>query len=105
MTRYRATTKGNIPLTEEEEAEFIATQKFYALTQDKRVAESVRAERDYLLAETDWMALSDVTMSEEWAAYRQELRDISNQEGFPYNVIFPAKPSTLKEAENTEEVS
>lgn len=36
-------------------------------------------------------ALSNITNSK-WAKYRQELRDISKQEGFPYNVTFPAKP-------------
>lgn len=52
----------------------------------------IRAERDALLAATDWMALSDVTMSEAWATYRQALRDITSQEGFPASVDWPAKP-------------
>jgi hypothetical protein len=52
----------------------------------------VRAERDRLLAATDWMALSDVTMSPEWATYRQALRDVTEQVGFPDNVTWPIAP-------------
>jgi len=55
-------------------------------------ADEVRAERDRLLAATDWMALSDVNMSPEWIAYRQALRDLPQQEGFPSNVVWPTKP-------------
>jgi len=53
---------------------------------------NIRSQRDNLLSQTDWMALSDVTMSPEWVAYRQALRDITSQEGFPYAVIWPTKP-------------
>lgn len=55
-------------------------------------AASIRLERDRKLAETDWMALSDVTMSAEMATYRQALRDITAQEGFPHSVNWPTKP-------------
>ena len=53
---------------------------------------TVRAERNSLLADTDWMALSDNTMSPEWAAYRQALRDVPAQAGFPTDVVWPIKP-------------
>ena len=49
----------------------------------------VRNKRDGLLSDTDWMALSDNTMSPEMATYRQALRDVTAQEGFPYSVIWP----------------
>lgn len=52
----------------------------------------VRAHRDRLLAETDWTALSDNTMSPAMATYRQALRDVPTQEGFPYAVTWPSKP-------------
>ena len=55
-------------------------------------ASSYRAQRDSLLAATDWTALSDVTMSPEMAAYRQALRDVTAQPGFPDTVTWPAKP-------------
>lgn len=54
--------------------------------------DNVRAHRNRLLQETDWMALSDNTMSPAWASYRQALRDITAQEGFPYSVTWPTKP-------------
>mgnify|MGYP001416086933 CR=1 FL=1 len=46
-------------------------------------AEAQRAERNRRLAETDWMACGDVTMSEDWKTYRQALRDITKHENFP----------------------
>jgi len=56
------------------------------------LAKSTRAQRDEFLRETDWMALSDNTMTPAWASYRQALRDITAQEGYPYSVIWPTKP-------------
>ena len=50
---------------------------------NNRQAEAQRAERNRRLVETDWMALSDVTMSEEWRTYRQALRDITKHENWP----------------------
>ena len=54
--------------------------------------QAIRNKRDQLLAETDWMALSDVTMSTEMQSYRQALRDITGQAGFPTSVTWPTKP-------------
>jgi argonaute-like protein implicated in RNA metabolism and viral defense len=54
---------------------------------------NVRRRRNSLLAETDYMALADSTLTEEWAAYRQALREIPQQEGFPFEVEWPSKPS------------
>jgi len=53
---------------------------------------AVRNRRDTLLAETDWMALSDITMSSDVTTYRQALRDIPAQAGFPFSVTWPTKP-------------
>ena len=53
---------------------------------------NIRNQRDNLLQQTDWMALSDNTMTPEWSSYRQSLRDITAQEGFPFSVDWPAKP-------------
>lgn len=52
----------------------------------------VRAKRRTLLEETDNYAMTDRVMSEEMKEYRQALRDITSQEGFPYDVIYPVKP-------------
>jgi hypothetical protein len=64
----------------------------YQANLDAEAAKAVRSQRDSLLAATDWMALSDVTLSAEMATYRQALRDITAQEGFPHSVNWPAKP-------------
>lgn len=53
---------------------------------------SIRSQRDRLLAETDYLALSDTTLSPEMATYRQALRDITEQAGFPHEVTWPVKP-------------
>jgi len=92
MTRYYATPDGNVPFTPEEEAEWDAQVAEYAAGADDRAAQEVRTKRDSLLAETDWHGMSDVTMSTEMATYRQALRDISNQAGFPNEVNWPDKP-------------
>lgn len=52
----------------------------------------VRDKRNVLLSDTDWMALSDVTLAEPWATYRQSLRDITSKAEFPYAVTWPTKP-------------
>lgn len=57
-------------------------------------ASEVRAERNRLLAETDFYALVDNTMSIEMAEYRKELRDVSLQRGFPDKVAWPIKPNS-----------
>ena len=52
----------------------------------------IRAERDVLLASTDIYGLSDMTMTAEMLAYRQALRDITNQATFPESVDWPIAP-------------
>lgn len=93
MTRYHATPEGNVPFTAEEEAEWDAMQAESAASADDRKAEAVRSERDSLLSETDWMASTDVTLSDAWKTYRQALRDVPAQSDFPNNVTWPTKPS------------
>ncbi len=61
----------------------------YALA---RLASRRRSSRDEKLSQTDHYGLSDVTMSAEMATYRQSLRDVPQQDGFPQNVIWPTKP-------------
>ena len=51
----------------------------------------VRAQRDALLAASDYMALAD-RITDEWRTYRQALRDLPEQDGFP-DVTFPVVPS------------
>lgn len=93
MTRYHATPEGNIPFTAEEEAARDAEEAAWAAGADDRKAEEVRTERNQLLLQTDWMASTDVTLSDAWRTYRQALRDVPAQSGFPNNVTWPTKPS------------
>ena len=51
-----------------------------------------RAQRDKLLASSDIMALAD-RITDEWRTYRQLLRDVPTQSGFPSNVTWPVVPS------------
>ena len=54
----------------------------------------VRQQRNDLLSACDWTQLSDAPVnSSAWANYRQELRDIPEQEGFPWEVEWPLMPS------------
>jgi len=53
---------------------------------------AVRSRRDALLEQTDWRALPDAPNRDVWIAYRQELRDVPQQAGFPHNVVWPVKP-------------
>lgn len=57
--------------------------------EEAALAAAIRSERDSKLAPSDWMGLSDNTMTPEWAAYRQALRDVPAQEGFPHTVVWP----------------
>jgi hypothetical protein len=55
------------------------------------MAPQVRAQRDTLLAESDAMALAD-RITADWTTYRQALRDVPAQEGFPLSVEWPTQP-------------
>lgn len=68
-------------------AEWVLDWDLVSLSEDE-----ARALRDELLASTDWTANSDVTMTEEMTAYRQALRDIPAQAGFPNTVTWPVAP-------------
>ena len=56
-------------------------------------AEEIRTQRDALLKESDWTQVADAPVSQTaWADYRQALRDVPQQEGFPQEVVWPSKP-------------
>ena len=56
-------------------------------------SQSIRAQRNKLLKDSDWTQVSDAPVDKAaWATYRQALRDITEQDGFPVNVEFPAEP-------------
>ena len=60
---------------------------------DEHKAGAARMERNSLLRDTDHYGLSDVTMSSEMTTYRQDLRDVPQQEEFPTTITWPTKPT------------
>lgn len=60
---------------------------------NQELIDQFKEKRNRLLAETDWWAVADRTMTQEEIDYRQALRDIPQQEGFPLSLIeWPTKP-------------
>lgn len=93
MTYYRATVHGNIPFTAEEAAEKNQRDAEYLASANDRTASKIRTERDTKLTESDWTQVIDAPVDQAaWATYRQELRDISTQVGFPSEVTWPTQP-------------
>ena len=78
MANYNKMVDGKIiALTDTEQAAREAEEKAWADGAFDRAIASLRQDRNRLLAETDFYALSDVTMSDEMKKYRQDLRDIT----------------------------
>tara|TARA_R100000306_G_scaffold57921_1_gene56211 strand:+ start:36 stop:323 length:288 start_codon:yes stop_codon:yes gene_type:complete len=95
MVRYHNINGVKVQFTAEEETARDVEEQTWADGAFDRAISELRTRRNYLLAQTDFYALSDVTMSAEMTTYRQELRDlpsglstVSNVE----NVTWPTKP-------------
>lgn len=66
----------------------------YKAMKDAEQVKSVRATRGEKLKDSDWTQVADAPVDKAaWAAYRQALRDISTQEGFPWTVAWPEAPA------------
>ena len=63
---------------------------------DAEAAKAVRATRDGKLAECDWVVIKNLELNQNipgvWEVYRQSLRDVPAQAGFPYDITWPSKP-------------
>ena len=82
-------------MTAEEEAAFTIETATWEAGKFDRVITDLRRKRDLFLAETDWYALTDVTMSEDMTTYRQALRDLPSGLSTVEEVeavTFPTKP-------------
>ena len=95
MTRFHNINGNKVQFTEVEEAARDAEEQAWADGALDRALELLRKKRNNLLTSTDWMANSDLTMSDAWKTYRQELRDLTN--GLTTveaveNVTYPTKP-------------
>lgn len=57
-------------------------------------AELIRLKRNQLLEESDWSQAKDIpsSISFVWLEYRQLLRDVPSQSGFPFDIVWPSKP-------------
>ena len=96
MPKYKQVNNELIEITGVELEELEAREQAWKDGALDRELEALRFKRNNLLAETDWMANSDVTMSDDWKTYRQALRDLTNGLDTVEKVEaveFPTKPS------------
>lgn len=74
----------------------LTPEEIQALTNAQ--ADAVRSQRDEELQKSDWTQLPDVpTDKVVWADYRQQLRDVTSQSGFPWDVVWPVPPDEAQE--------
>lgn len=95
MPRFKMVNGEMIQLTAEEEAARDAEEKAWTDGAPVHRMADLRMRRNNLLAETDWMGNSDVTMSADWKTYRQALRDITKTtpvDDALSNITWPTKP-------------
>jgi len=97
MPNYNKFVNGNlVALTDAEQTAREAEEQTWSDEAPNRRMVDLRKQRDVLLAETDYMALGDVTLSDAWKTYRQALRDITDttpSDDALSNITFPTKPS------------
>ena len=92
MTLWHYVDGERLQMTPEEEAFRNAEEKAWADKAPAREMEAIREHRNRVLEETDYYALSDVTMSDEMKIYRQALRDIPASNTVYKDVEWPDKP-------------
>jgi len=95
MPRYHNINGNKVQFTAEEETARDAEEKAWADGALGRAQANLRSRRNQLLAETDYYALSDVTMSDDMKTYRQNLRDLPAGKDTVEkceNVTWPTKP-------------
>ena len=86
---------GNVEMSDEEHAARVAQEKEWEDVKPARAFSGLRSERDQKLAETDFYANSDVTMSDDMKAYRKALRDLPasyNNSTVVGTITWPEKP-------------
>jgi len=95
MPRFKMVNGERIQFTAEEETARDAEEKAWSDGAPARRMVNLREQRNQLLAETDWMGNSDVTMTDAWKNYRQALRDITKTtpaDDELSNITWPTKP-------------
>jgi hypothetical protein len=90
---YKCVNGENVEYSEEDYAQAELDQQNHI---NDILPKEIRTKRNKLLSDSDWTQTLDSPLSAEqkqaWATYRQELRDITTQPGFPINAVFPTKP-------------
>jgi len=81
-----------VDMSTEEQTAFDSMVSDWNAGESDRNLSALRAERNAKLAETDWWASSDLTMTAEQTAYRQALRDITDTYSSLDEVVWPTKP-------------
>ena len=95
MPRYHNINGNRVQFTAEEETARDNEETAYANAAPARALANLRSKRNRLLSETDFYALSDVTMSDDMTTYRQDLRDLPAGKDTVdkcNNAIWPTKP-------------
>ena len=95
MSRHHNINGNIVPFTAEEEAARDAEELAIADAAPARALADLRAKRNRLLAETDYCALSDVTLTSDMKTYRKNLRDLpagKDTVAKCENAVFPTKP-------------
>jgi hypothetical protein len=93
MPRFHNINGENVQYSDAEEAARDAEEKAWSDGETNRKWASIRASRDIKLMGSDWIANSDVTMSDDWKTYRQALRDLPASESDPDDITWPTEPS------------
>jgi hypothetical protein len=79
--------------TDNEDATAAEQEATYKAMKDAEFATNARSQRDKLLSESDWTQVIDAPVNQEaWATYRQSLRNVPQQDGFPTTIVWPVKP-------------
>ena len=79
--------------TDNEEATAAEQEAAYKAAKDAEQAKAVRTQRGEKLKECDWTQVADAPVDQAvWATYRQALRDVTGQEGFPWTIVWPTQP-------------
>lgn len=79
--------------TDNEQGTAAEQEASYKAQKDAEQAKSLRQQRNTKLSECDWTQLGDSPVDKAvWATYRQELRDLTKQSGFPWNITWPTAP-------------
>ena len=95
MTRHHNINGNIVPFTAEEEAARDNEEAAVVAAAPARALADLRSKRNRLLAETDYLALSDATLTSDMTTYRQALRDLPDGKDTVAkceNAVFPTKP-------------